>query len=97
MNRQQRRKLRRIAETEERNLLYLEDLQMKRMDRLLGLYAVAIGLAHHKLYGKGRDDFIEPLIREWNDQIRRIADEDLTYEDLQEELLKKTGISFIFK
>lgn len=97
MNREQRRKYRKIKETEAKYLSYLEDRQVERVDCVLGLYAVAIGLAHHKVYGANRDEYIEPLIREWNNTIRRIADEEITYEDLRMELLNKTGINFVFK
>ena len=95
MNRQQRRKFRKIAETERRNLEYLEKRNDARVDVMLGLYAVAIGLAHHNIYGPNRDDKIEPLIRAWNDQIARIARDEISYDDLVQELYDKTGVTFI--
>lgn len=84
-----------MAETEQRNLQYLADRADKREEARLTLYAIAIGLAHHNLYGKGRDEFIEPFIKEWNTQIRRIVEEGLTLEELQKELYDKTEISFV--
>ena len=95
MNRQQRRKFRKIAETERRNLEYLERRNDARVDGMLGLYAVAIGLAHHNIYGPNNDDKIEPLIRQWNDQIARIARDDISYDDLVRELEDKTGVTFV--
>lgn len=95
MNRQERRRLRKFAETEQRNLQYLADRADKREETRLALYAIAIGLAHHNLYGKGRDEYIEPFIKEWNKQIRRIVEEGLTLEELQKELYDKADISFV--
>lgn len=80
--------------TEKRNLDYLEKRHDRREEAALYLYAIAIGLAHHELYGKGRDEYIEPFIKEWNRQIRRIAEKDLTFEELQQELYDKTEIHF---
>lgn len=97
MNRQERRRLRKLRETENRNLDYLEDRQVQRMDTLLGLYAVAIGIAHHNLYGCSRDEYIEPLIREWNSTIARISQDGISYDDLRKELSDTTGIEFVFQ
>lgn len=83
-----------MAETEQRNLEYLTSRADKREEARLSLYAIAIGLAHHNLYGKGRDEFIEPFIREWNKEIQRIVAEDITFEELQKELYDKTEVSF---
>lgn len=94
MNREQRRRYRKIAETKKQCLDYLIERQDLKEEARLSLYAVAIGLAHHALYGKGRDEFIEPFIREWNDQIKRIVAEDISFEELQQELYDKTEVHF---
>ena len=94
MNRQQRRLQARRYEAQVRSEKQLEELTLRRMDAQLEFFAVAIGLAHHNLYGKGRDEYIEPFLREWNEQIRRIVEGDVTFPELQNELLEKTGVYF---
>lgn len=94
MNRQQRRLLARRHEAEARCEKQLEELHLRRMDAQLEFFAVAIGLAHHNLYGANKDEYIEPLLREWNEQIRRIVEEETTFPELQKELLEKTGVYF---
>ena len=96
MNRQQRRKMASIKATEAANMSYLEDLQNRKNDRFIELYAVAIGLAFHDLFGGSKDDYIEPLIREWNEKIISIHRDGKTFEQLRDELAKKTGVWFRF-
>ena len=86
--------MRRIKETEEKHLKYLEKRWDEREEIMLEFFAVAIGLAHHNLYGKNKDQFIEPFIREWNKQVDRIFREELTYPELRQELYDKTEVSF---
>ena len=94
MNRQQRRAMRKMKETEAKYLKHLEKRWDDREDAMLDFYSVTIGLAHHNLYGKNRDEFIVPFIREWNEQVRRVFAAEITYPELQQELYNKTGISF---
>ena len=86
----------RQKEVEHRAVKHLERKQQIRIDALLSIYAVGIGLAHHNLYGPGRDDKIEPFIREWNDIVCKIHRDDVSFFDLQKELEEKTGIYFNF-
>lgn len=94
MNRQERRKMARIKETEARHLAYLDDRQQTRTDALITLYAIGIGLAHHNYYGANADDRIAGFVHEWNKQVCRIHREGLTFNDLKQELLDKTGVNF---
>ena len=93
MNRQQRRIMRRQKETESRHLQYLERRQAERMDASLDFFAVSIALAHHDIYPDG-DDKIADFITAWNEHVKRIIENEVTFPELQRELLDKTGISF---
>lgn len=93
MNRQQRRLMARQKETESRHLQYLEQRQAERMDASLDFFAVSIALAHHDVYPDG-DDKIADFIVAWNNHVRRIIENEVTFPELQRELEEKTGISF---
>lgn len=93
MNRQQRRLMMRQKETESKHLQYLERRQAERMDASLDFFAVSIALAHHDLY-PGNDDKIANFIEAWNNHVRRILENEVTFPELQSELMDKTGISF---
>ena len=93
MNRQQRRIMMRQKETESRHLQYLERRQAERMDASLDFFAVSIALAHHDIYPDG-DDKIADFIAAWNNHVRRIIENEVTFPELQRELEEKTGISF---
>ena len=93
MNRQQRRlTARRIAQErdfEQRNWNAIVERQNKVDDRQLEINMVCLGLALNKLYG-WQAHGIEKVIREYNDQICRLAGDE-TFEDLVAELEQKTG------
>lgn len=93
MNRQQRRIMMRQKETESRHLQYLERRQAERMDASLDFFAVSIALAHHDIYPES-DEKIADFITAWNGHVRRIIENEVTFPELQRELLDKTGISF---
>ena len=93
MNRQQRRLMMRQKETESRHLQYLEQRQKEKMDASLDFFAVSIALAHHDIYPDG-DDKIADFITAWNGHVRRIIENEVTFPELQRELLDKTGITF---
>lgn len=94
MNRQQRRlNARRIAQERQFEQKYWRDIverQNQVDDRQLGINMVCLGLALNKLYG-WQAHGIENVIREYNAQICRLADDE-SYEDLARELKDKTGI-----
>ncbi len=93
MNRQQRRLMMRQKETESRHLQYLEQRQKEKMDASLDFFAVSIALAHHDIYPDS-DDEIADFIAAWNNHVRRIIENEVTFPELQRELEEKTGISF---
>lgn len=93
MNRQQRRMLARQAEVEAKYLQEIRDRQNKVNDRFISVYIVCIALALYNLYGwKGRG--IQRVIGEFNRLICQVSDENLTFEQMNRELLEKTGIQF---
>lgn len=93
MNRQQRRLMARQKETESRHLQYLEQRQKEKMDASLDFFAVSIALAHHDVYPDS-DDKIADFIAAWNNHVRRIIENEVTFPELQRELEAKTQITF---
>lgn len=97
MNRQQRRLMRKHLENrydfEERYAAEIRERQNHVNDRFIEIYVVCIALAVHNLYGwKARG--IGRVIREFNRLICRIGEEGTTFDELNRELLDKTGVQF---
>lgn len=94
MNRQKRRALSKIKETEAKYVRQIEKRESIRSDATIQCYMVGVGLAVYELYGKEGIDNIVPLVQEVNRQICRIYNERAKYSDLAAELYRKTGIEF---
>lgn len=94
MNRQQRRLYAREQQVKAEVQRDLERRQDIINDARTQCYMVGVALAVHSLYGKNGDDKIIPFVNEVNRQMCRIHTENMTFDQLKDELYRKTGIEF---
>lgn len=91
MNRQQRRKLARQKDFENKHWQEICERQNQVDDRQITLNLLCLALALHHKYG-WTPDAIAEAVQAYNDQLVRICYGD-TFEGLVEELEKETGIT----
>jgi len=94
MNRQQRRLYAREQQVKAEVWRELERRQDIMNDARTQCYMVGVALAVHELYGPNGDDKIVPFVQEVNRQMGRMHTENLTFDQLKDELYRKTGVVF---
>ena len=94
MNRQERRKKRKLAETEARNFNILCERQNRLDDKLMELWMVCTALAVADVYGEDCDETVGQIMTAFQERLKQLNERPLV--DLCKELSERTGIEFVW-
>lgn len=94
MNRQERRKKRKLAETEARNFNILCERQNRLDDKLIELWMVCTALAVADTCGEDCEELVGNIMTAFQERLKQLNDRPLY--DMVKELSERTGIEFVW-
>ena len=94
MNRQERRKRQKLAQTEIKYAKMLYDRQSQCDIKLLETWMICISLAVADAYGDDASDAVEKIMPAFQMRLHELTERPL--EDMAQELCERTGLEFIW-